>query len=66
MLQAGSQLEEVIGQFRKMLPAQSATAMAIDQREPWEKIAVKALNDGYTDFVEEFSCLIEACLRRSS
>jgi hypothetical protein len=40
-------LEQVIGQFRRMLPEESATAQAIDRKEPWERIARNAVDDGY-------------------
>ena len=59
-------LEEVIGQFRRMLPEESATARAIDRQEPWERIALNAVNDGYIEFANEFASFIEVCLRRNS
>lgn len=59
-------LEQVIGQFRRMLPEESATARAIDRKEPWERIALNAVNDGYIEFANELGSFIEVCLRRSS
>ena len=58
-------LEEFIAEFRVMLPAQSETAQAIDRREPFERIAFKAIDDGYIEFADQFSRFIEVCLRRS-
>ena len=58
-------LEQVIGQFRRMLPEESATARAIDRQEPWERIALNAVDDGYIEFANELGSFIEVCLRRS-
>ena len=58
-------LEEVIKQLRQMLPADTATARAIDQHEPWELIAIRAINDGYIDSANDLARFVEACLRRS-
>ena len=66
MAQSVLRMEEVITEFRQMLPAQCATAKAIDQRQPWEQIALRAIDDGYIQFAEDFNVLIEACLRRGS
>jgi hypothetical protein len=62
---AGS-LEEVIREFRKILPEDCATARAIDGLEPWEQVAQRAVDDGYIDFVNEFSTFIEVCVRHNS
>lgn len=59
-------LEQVIDQFRRMLPEESATAQAIDRNEPWERIAINAVDDGYIEFANELGSFIEVCLRRSS
>src|SRR5690606_463355 len=59
-------LEQVIAQFRRMLPEESATARAIDQHEPWERIALNAVDDGYIEFANELGSFIEVCLRRST
>lgn len=59
-------LEQVIGQFRRMLPEESATAQAIDRQEPWERIALNAVDDGYIEFANELGSFIEVCLRRNS
>lgn len=59
-------LEHVIKQFRRMLPAESATAQAIDRADPWERIAMNAVDDGYIEFANELGSFIEVCLRRSS
>lgn len=58
-------LEQVVTEFRQMLPGGSATAQAIDRGEPWERIAVNAVNDGYIEFADELGAFLEACLRRS-
>ena len=58
-------IEQVIGQFRRMLPEESATAQAIDRKEPWERIATNAVDDGYIEFANELGSFIEVCLRRS-
>jgi hypothetical protein len=59
-------LEQVITEFRQMLPAESATARAIDRQEPWERIACNAVDDGYIEFANELGSFIEVCLRRCS
>jgi hypothetical protein len=51
----------VLTGFRPDLPAQCATAQAIDSQEPWEQIAMLAADDGFVEFA---NALIEACLRR--
>ena len=63
MGQSVSHLEEVIAQLRQMLPANTATAQAIDQYEPWERIALKAINDGFVECADEFVRSVEVCLR---
>lgn len=66
MGQSVSGLEELITEFRLMLPAQSKTAQAIDRRDPFEQIAHKAIDEGYIGFVDQFSTFMEICLRRST
>ena len=66
MTQIASQFEEVIAPLRHMLPTNTATAQAIDQHEPWEQIAMKAIDDGYIESAEEFVRFVEACVRRST
>jgi hypothetical protein len=66
MTQIVSHFEEVIAQLRHMLPKNTATAQAIDQHEPWERIATKAIDDGYVESADEFVRFVEACLRRST
>ena len=58
-------IEQVILQFRDLLPEESATAQAIDRHEPWERIAQRAVEDGYIEFVNELGAFIEICVRRS-
>jgi hypothetical protein len=58
-------LEDLIAGFREMLPDQCETAQAIDRREPFEKIALKAIEDGYIDFSQQFTQFMETCLRRN-
>ena len=57
-------LEEFIAEFRLKLPAQSKTAQAIDRKDPFEKVAFKAIDEGYLQFVDQFSEFREICLRR--
>ena len=59
-------LEHAISEFRQMLPAETATAKAIDRHEPWECIALNAVDDGYIEFANELGTFIEVCVRRSS
>lgn len=59
-------LRSVVAEFRQMLPAETATAKAIDRGEPWEHIAINAVNDGYIEVANELEHLIEACLRRGT
>jgi hypothetical protein len=58
-------LKLAVVEFRQMLPATTATAQAIDRGEPWEHIALNAVNDGYIEFPGELSTFLEVCLRRS-
>lgn len=60
-----SHIEDVIMHFRNILPAETATAQAIDQHEPWERIAMKAIDDGYIECAEEFIRFVEVCVRSS-
>jgi hypothetical protein len=64
MTQWDPHIEEVIAQLRQMLPADLATAQAIDRHEPWEQIATKAIADGYIERADEFVRFVEACVRR--
>ena len=66
MTQIASRFEEVIVELRHMLPTHTATAQAIDQHEPWEQIAMKAIDDGYIETADEFVQFVEACVRRST
>ena len=59
-------LEHFIAEFRRRLPAQSKTAQAIDRFDPFEKIAFKAIDEGYVEFVDQFSKFMEDYLRRST
>ena len=59
-----SDLEVLIAEFRPMLPAQSKTAQAIDRRDPFDEIAHMAVDEGYLQFVDQFSKFMEICLRR--
>jgi hypothetical protein len=60
-----SQIEEVLSEFRRILPAQTGTARAIDAHAPVEEIAAMAITDGYIDSAEDFLRLVDACLRRA-
>jgi len=66
MTQTDSHFEEVVTQLRHMLDTNTATAQAIDRHEPWERIAMKAIDDGYIESADEFVRFVEACLRRST
>jgi hypothetical protein len=59
-------LEDLITEFREMLPGRSATAQAIDRNEPWEQIALKAVKDGYIELADQFGGFVEICLRRAA
>jgi hypothetical protein len=56
-------LQDLIAEFREMLPGRSATAQAIDRKEPWEQIALKAVEDGYIELADQFDAFVEVCLR---
>lgn len=64
MAHANARFEEVVSELRQMLPTHTATAQAIDQHEPWEQIAMKAIDDGYVENATEFVQFVEACVRR--
>lgn len=57
-------LAEFLAELRPTLPAQSRTAQAIDGQEPFERIAHRAIDDGYLDFAEQLNSFMESCLRR--
>ena len=59
-------LKDFIAQLRHMLPENTTMAQAIDQHEPWEQIAMKAIEDGYIESADEFVRFVEACVRRST
>ena len=61
-----SHFEEIIIQLRRMLPKNTATAQAIDQHESWERIAMKAISDGYSESADKLVRSVEICLRRSA
>ena len=60
-----SNYDEFITQLRQMLPTDTATARAIDRNEPWERIAMKAIDDGYVECADEFVRFVEACVTHS-
>ena len=64
-MQTTANLEQAVSEFRRMLPDRTATAQAIDRGEPWERIALNAVNDGYIESASELSTFLEVCLRRS-
>lgn len=64
-MQATSGLEQALHEFRRMLPGTTATAQAIDRGEAWERIALKAVDDGYIESAHELGRLLEACLKRT-
>lgn len=59
-----SRLQDLIAEFREMLPDQCGTAQAIDRKEPWEQIAAKAVEDGYIELAGQFCKFVEVCLRK--
>ena len=66
MAQTVPHFEAVVTQLRDMLPKHTATAQAIDRHEPWERIALKAIDDGYVESADEFVRFVEACVRRAT
>ena len=58
--------QELIAQFGARLPAGCATARAIDRGAPWEVIARCAVEDGYVEFADKLSRLVEVRLRRDA
>ena len=58
-----SGLNELIEKYRTVLPAESRTAQAIDAHEPIERIALRAIEDGYTEFSQRVAQSMESCLR---
>ena len=65
MEQNVTDLEGLVAEFREMLPPQSETAQAIDRQEPFERIAFKAIDDGYIEFADRLNRFMEIRLRRS-
>ena len=64
MEQNSSRLVDLIMEFRDMLPTDCATAQAIDQGEPWERVALRAMEDGYIEVADQFNNFVEICLIR--
>ena len=60
-----SGLNELIDEYRTVLPAESRTAQAIDAHEPIERIALRAIEDGYTEFSQRVAQSMESSLRRA-
>ena len=58
-------MARIIEQFRCELPAQCATARAIDAKASWDAIAMQAVADGYIEAADRFKDLVEAVLRRA-
>jgi hypothetical protein len=63
MIQIDSRFEDLIAQLRPMLPKNTAMAQAIDRHDPLERIAMKAIDDGYIEIADEFAQFVEACVR---
>jgi len=57
-------VQQLLVEFRQLLPAQCLTAQAIDRHEPFDRIAVKAVEDGYIEFAQRFTQFMELCLRK--
>lgn len=66
MTQMVSHFEDLITQIRPMLPNNSKLAQAIDQHEPWEQIAMRAIDDGYIEIPDEFVQFVEVYARHST
>jgi hypothetical protein len=66
MAQIVSHFEELITQLRPTLPTSTALAQAIDQQAPWGQIAMKAIDDGYTEIADEFVRYFESIVRCST
>ena len=60
MTQMTAILEQAVDEFRRVLPSATATAQAIDRREPWGLIALNAIDDGYVDFAAQLSAFFDA------
>jgi hypothetical protein len=63
MGQKVSHLEKAIPQLRQTLPTNNVTALANDQPERWERIAMRTIDDGYFKSADEFVRFVDACLR---
>ena len=59
-------VKQLLAEFRQLLPAQCLTAQAIDRQEPIDRIAVKAVEDGYIEYSQRFTQFMELCLRKGS
>jgi len=57
-------LQDLIAEFREMLPGQSATAQAIDRNEPWEQIGLKAVEATSSLRISSTASWSSACARR--
>lgn len=66
MMQIDSHFEELIAQLRPTLPTSTTLAQAIDQKEPWMQIAMKAIDDGYIEIADEFVRFFESIVRRGT
>jgi len=60
MTKVVSHFEEINTQHRQMRPTDTATAQAIDQHRPWQRIPVKAIDDCHVKSAAELARLIEA------
>jgi len=63
-MEQDTDLKGLLTEFRQILPAQCKTAQAIDAEEPFERIALNAVEDGYIEFSQRFTQFMEVCLRR--
>ena len=63
MQQIVSRFEEVIARFCRILPTQTAAALAGESHEPWKRLAPKAIKGGYFKSADEFAVFVEDCLR---
>jgi hypothetical protein len=56
--------EQAIAEFRRLLPAATSTARAIDRGVTWRQTAIDAVIDGYIDEPDELDQFLETCLRK--
>ena len=66
MMQMLDNVEISLAELRKILPAETATAQAIDRHESLEHIALRAVDDGYIDNASDLGEFVSICLKGSA